>query len=258
MSGIRDSFTLEGKRALVTGAGRGIGREIAVAFAQLGAQVALVSRSGTELEETRRLIEADGGRAVQLPYDLLELGTGAELIDLAEDGLGAPVDNIVHSAGLQHRAPAAEFPPSQWDRLLRVNLTVPFLLSQELGRRQLDAGREGNHIFIASLASVMGLGDTVAYNASKSGVMGLVRSLSTEWSARGIRANAIAPGYIETAMTADLMADPVKRAARFAQIPMRRFGRPDDIVGAAVFLAAPLSSYVTGQLLFVDGGTSTI
>jgi NAD(P)-dependent dehydrogenase (short-subunit alcohol dehydrogenase family) len=159
---------------------------------------------------------------------------------------------------MQHRQPAAEFSSEAWARVMQLNLFAPFRLSQEIGRRQIDAGAGGNHIFIASLASVIGLENALAYNAAKSGVMGLVRGLSREWARHGIRVNAIGPGYVTTAMTADLMADDEKRANLLRQIPMARFGSPEDLGGAAVFLASDASRYMTGHLLFVDGGASAI
>ena len=251
-------FSLKGRRALVTGAGRGIGQAIAIALAQSGAALALNSRTVDELAATRKVIESAGGTAHTVPGDLSMLESIPALVGAAEDALSGVVDIVVHSAGMQHRQPAAEFSSEAWARVMQLNLFAPFRLSQEIGRRQIDAGGQGNHIFIASLASVIGLENALAYNAAKSGVMGLVRGLSREWARHGIRVNAIGPGYVTTAMTADLMADDEKRGNLLRQIPMGRFGSPEDFGGPAVFLASDASRYMTGHLLFVDGGASAI
>lgn len=254
MPAIAEQFSLTGRRALVTGGGRGIGQAIALAMAAAGASVALTSRSVDQLEATRRSIEEGGGRAVALPVDLGDAAMIAPLVDAAEEQLGGHVDIVVHSAGTQHRSPAATFPLEGWERVLSVNLTAPFLLSQEVGRRQLERGEPGSHIFVCSLTSILGLPNLAAYNAAKSGLMGVVRALSVEWARAGIRVNGISPGYVETAMTKDLLADPVRRAELFARIPAQRFGTTEELGAPAVFLAADASAYMTGQLLIVDGG----
>ncbi len=251
---IAGQFSLQGRRALVTGAGRGIGRAIALGLAGAGAAVALASRSAEQLDEARLVVAEAGGTAVALPADLADAGRIPALVDDAEDGLGGPIDIVVHSAGTQHRSPAATFPLAEWEHLLSVNLTAPFLLSQELGRLQLDRGEPGSHIFVCSLTSILGLPNLAAYNAAKSGLMGVVRALSVEWSGAGIRVNGISPGYVETAMTHELMADPVRNAQLLARIPMGHFGTPEQLAAPAVFLASEAAAYLTGQLLIVDGG----
>lgn len=244
-------FSLEGKRALVTGAGRGLGLAIASGLAQSGAHVALVSRSQDEL---RTAAEGIGSAAMAFPSDVSARGAAAPLLDEAEDGLGGGIDIVVHAAGVQHREPAESFDPDAWDRVISINLTAPFLLSQELGKRQLEQGRGGSHIFIGSLSSHLSLPSVVAYTASKAGIYGVLRNLSLEWAGRGIRVNGLGPGYIRTKLTEAVFNDAERKQRMLDRIPMNRFGEPEELAGAAVFLASDASSYITGQLLMVDGG----
>lgn len=251
---VLDYFSLVGKRAMVTGAGRGIGRAIAIGLAQAGASLALTSRSVEQLDETRESIDQSGGESYVVAGDLGISETIPGLVDNAEQALHGPLDIVVHGAGTQHREAALTFPKEAWEHVLRVNLTAPFILSQEIGRRQISRGMPGNHIFVASLASVLGLADLVAYTAAKSGVMGVVRALSKEWSSERIRVNGISPGYVETAMTKEVFADPEKRQKLLSRIPMERFGTPGELAAPTVFLASDASAYMTGQLLIIDGG----
>ncbi|HVW45319.1 MAG TPA: SDR family oxidoreductase [Amycolatopsis sp.] len=251
MIGVLDTFGLGGRRALVTGAGRGLGAAMARGLAEAGASVALVSRSADQVAATAAAI---GDRGFALPADVSDPETFPALVDRAEERLGGPIDIVLHAAGVQHRQPAVDFDRPAWDALIAVNLSAPFFLSQEIGRRQLGAGRPGSHIFVASLGSHIGLRDVVAYTAGKSGLWAVVRNLAVEWSAHGIRANAIGPGYIRTELTKALLDDPDSHRRILARVPMGRLGTPDDMAGAAVFLASDASAYVTGQLLMVDGG----
>jgi NAD(P)-dependent dehydrogenase (short-subunit alcohol dehydrogenase family) len=164
------------------------------------------------------------------------------------------VTTVVHAAGIHARHKAEDFDLAVWRGVIEVNLVAPFALSQEIGRRQLAGGRSGQHIFIGSLTSFISIPETSAYTASKSGVFGVVRSLSQEWSGRGIRVNGIAPGYVRTELTEVVFADAERSARNLSRIPMGRFGEPDDIAQVAVFLASPQSGYITGQMLPVDGG----
>lgn len=249
-----EQFSLSGRRALVTGAGRGIGQAIAVGLAEAGAAVALVARTVEQLESTRRIVSARGGSAsAALAHDLAAVDSRT-VVDSAEDAIEGPIDILVHAAGVQRRGPAASFTRENWDLVVHLDLTVPFLLSQEVGARQLDRAAPGSHLFIASLSSAIGLANGIAYNAAKSGLAGVVRALSREWSPSGIRVNGIAPGYVETQMTSDLLADDAKRSELLGRIPMARFGSPSDMAAPAVFLASDAARYVSGQLLFVDGG----
>ncbi|WP_307277008.1 SDR family oxidoreductase [Arthrobacter sp. W4I7] len=246
-----DKFSLAGKRALVTGAGRGLGRATAEGLAAAGAKVALVSRTSAEIEEVAAAI---GANAVACPGDISATAAIPGMLDEIEKKLGGAIDVVLHAAGVQHRQPAQDFDPAEWDRVINVNLTAPFLLSQQIGKRQIQRGMEGSHIFIGSLSSHISLPDVVAYTASKSGIYGLIRNLSTEWSRYGIRVNGIGPGYFRTKLTEAVFADPERQQQLMDRIPMQRFGDPEDLAGAAVFLASPAAGYVTGQLLMVDGG----
>lgn len=246
-------FSLEGKNAIVTGAGRGLGRGMASALASAGAKVALVARSEQELHSTASDI---GTLAAPLRFDIGGNVPFSSLVDDAENILGGAIDIVVHAAGIQHRESAEAFARSDWQHVLDINLTAPYFLSQEVGKRQIAAGRQGSHIFVGSLTSHLSIPSTIAYTASKSGIYGVLRALSLEWSGRGIRANGIGPGYIRTRMTEAVFNDAARSKELFQRIPMGRFGTPDDMAGAVIFLASGASAYVTGQLLMVDGGWS--
>lgn len=244
---LHDRFSLTGKTALVTGGSRGLGQAMARGLVDAGARVVVVARTADAVAAS-----ADELGAIGIVADVAQ--APAKLLDDAEAALGAPLDIVVHGAGVQHRQPAEEFDPEQWERLLRINLTAPFALSQELGRRQLERGTGGSHIFIGSLTSTISMPQISAYTASKSGVYGVARSLSSEWSGRGIRVNAIGPGYFRTELTEAVFSDPKRYDEMLARIPMGRFGDPEELAGLAVFLASDASSYLTGQLINVDGG----
>ncbi|MDO2934681.1 SDR family oxidoreductase [Paeniglutamicibacter sulfureus] len=248
---MNESFSLVGRRALVTGGSRGLGRAIAGGLIGAGASVAIVSRTASEVQSAATDL---GAAAYPLAMDVAVAGQEATVIDQAENVLGGPLDIVVHAAGVQHRQPAEEFDPAEWERILRINLTAPFMLSREIGARQLRRGTQGSHIFIGSLTSLLSLPDVSAYTASKAGIHGVLRSLSTEWSGRGIRANGIAPGYFRTELTEAVFADTERYQKMLDRIPMGRFGKPEELAGTAVFLASDASSYTTGQLLVVDGG----
>lgn len=246
MSSVLDSFSLAGRRVLVTGGSRGLGRAMARGLAGAGAEVVAVSRT---------VVQDDADRGVHpLAGDVTDTARVTEMVDAAEQILGGTVDSIVHAAGVQHRASAVDFPLEEWERVVRVNLTAPFVLSQEVGRRQIERGVAGSHVFIASLTSMLGIPDIAAYAATKTGVMGVVRSLAVEWAPQGIRVNAIGPGYFRTALTEELFTNDEARDGLMRRIPQKRFGSPDDLSGALVFLTSDASVYVTGQLLMVDGG----
>lgn len=247
---VTGTVVLDGHVVLVTGAGRGIGLGIARAMAAAGAKVAMISRSAAQLEEASR--DVPGSLAV--PFDVSEFSRVPGLVDEIERHFEATVTTVVHAAGIHARHKAEDFDLDVWRSVIEVNLVAPFALSQEIGRRQLAASHPGNHIFIGSLTSFISIPETSAYTASKSGVFGVVRSLSQEWSGRGIRVNGIAPGYVRTELTEVVFADPERSARNLSRIPMGRFGVPDDIAQVAVFLASEQSAYITGQMLPVDGG----
>jgi 2-deoxy-D-gluconate 3-dehydrogenase len=247
------AFDLTDRLAVVTGARRGIGLAIADALAAAGADVVAVS-AGQEADggAVRDRVEAHGRRFRGFAVDL---GDRAAVGDLVErlDALERPVDVLVNNAGTIHRTPAVDHRDDAWDRVLGVNLTAPFLLARALGARMVDRG-DGKVIFIASLLSFQGGITVPSYTASKHGVAGLVKALANEWAARGVNVNGIAPGYIATDNTRALRDDPERSGAILERIPAGRWGRPDDLAGAAVFLASSASDYVHGTIVAVDGG----
>lgn len=249
--GVLDLFRLDGRTALVTGSRRGIGRSMAVALAEAGADVIAVSRNqeaaGSELE---REVTALGRRFRGLRCDL---GQRPQVYALLEQLGDQCIDILVNNAGTILRKPAAEHPDDWWDQVLETNLTSGFVLARELGRRMIERGA-GKIIFTASLLTFQGGITVPGYAAAKAGVGSLVKALANEWAGRGVQVNAIAPGYIATDNTAALQADPVRNPQILARIPAGRWGSPDDFKGATVFLASAASDYVNGEILVVDGG----
>jgi 2-deoxy-D-gluconate 3-dehydrogenase len=249
---ILDSFRLDGRVALVTGANRGLGQGYALALAEAGADVALLGR--TDPDETTERVEATGRRVISLPYDLGTAGP-AELtaaVDRVRAEFGR-LDILVNNAGIIRRAPAEDASAADWDDVLTVNLDAVFHLSQAAGRVMLAQGG-GRIINVASMLSFQGGIRVPAYTAAKHGVLGLTRALANEWAGRGVNVNAVAPGYIATDNTAALRADPARAEAILERIPAGRWGTPEDLMGAVVFLASDAARYVHGAVLPVDGG----
>jgi 2-deoxy-D-gluconate 3-dehydrogenase len=250
---ILDRFRLDGKTALVTGARRGIGRAIAVALAEAGADIIAASAGQ---EGAGSAIETDvTSRGRKFRGYVCDLSDRKSIYTLV-DSVGRecpPVDILVNNAGTVLRKPAEEHPDEYWDRVIAINLDAQFVLAREFGRRMLERG-SGKIIFTASLLSFQGGITVPGYAAAKGGVAQLAKALANEWAGRNVQVNAIAPGYIETDNTAPLLADPVRNAAILSRIPAGRWGRPDDLAGVAVFLASAASDYVNGTLVSVDGG----
>lgn len=251
--GVLDLFRLDGKIALVTGCRRGLGRAMAVALAEAGADIIGVSRSlEPEGSEVEREVRAQGRRFWAYRADFRNReAVYAFLRQVMEDF--PVIDILVNNAGTILRAPAAEHPDEYWDEVIETNLNAQWILARELGRRMVERGA-GKIIFTASLLSFQGGITVPGYAASKGAVAQLVKALANEWASRGVQVNAIAPGYMETDNTAALRADPVRYPAILARIPAGRWGRPDDVKGAVVFLASAASDYVNGSILVVDGG----
>ena len=247
-------FSLADRVALVTGGSSGIGRAIAEAFAEAGARVVLVARSEQALAAARDRIVAGGGQAYFVPCDLADRG---EIVRCAEHAARAfgPPDIVVNGAGLNVRKPMLDLTADDWDRTMRVNLEAPFFLSQRLVPAMIARGW-GRIINIASLQSVRAFANSGAYGASKGGVMQLTRAQAEAWSSKGINANAIAPGFFATPLTAAVASDPVKWQANAARTFIGRNGELPDLAGTAIYLASRASDYVTGQTIFVDGGFS--
>jgi 2-deoxy-D-gluconate 3-dehydrogenase len=248
---ILESFQLNSKNALVTGSSRGLGAAIAFALAQAGANVGLHGRSANgkaSCDSIRKL----GKKSFYFPGDLAKPEVASALVQKTVDEFGS-IDILVNNAGTIRRAPAAEFPQSDWDELIAVNLSAVFRLSQLAGRHMLKAGR-GKILNIASLLSFQGGILVPAYAAAKGGVAQLTKALANEWAAKGVNVNAIAPGYMATDNTRALRDDPQRSRQILERIPAGRWGAASDLAGAAVFLCSPASDYVNGHLLLVDGG----
>jgi 2-deoxy-D-gluconate 3-dehydrogenase len=241
-----------GKTVLVTGCRRGIGRTVALTFAEAGADVVGVSATlEADGGEVGREIEARGGSFRGHACDLGDRAAIYRLIDALRES--PPIDVLVNNAGTIRRAPAADHADEDWDAVLAVNLTAPFVLTRELGAKMLERGH-GKIVFIASLLSFQGGINVPGYAASKGGMAQLTKALANEWAARGVNVNAVAPGYIETDNTQALQDDPVRSRQILERIPAERWGRPEDVAGAVLFLASPAADYVHGVVLPVDGG----
>ncbi|HJP73332.1 MAG TPA: 2-dehydro-3-deoxy-D-gluconate 5-dehydrogenase KduD [Pseudonocardiaceae bacterium] len=249
---ILDSFRLDGRVALVTGGNRGLGQACAVALAEAGADIALLGR--TEPSETNARLRALRRRAVHIPCDLAEAGPAgiAAAVDAALSEMGR-IDILVNNAGIIRRAPAAEVTGADWDEVLTVDLDAVFQLCQAAGRTMIARGR-GKIINVASMLSFQGGVRVPAYAAAKHAVIGLTKALANEWAAFGVNVNAVAPGYMATGNTAPLRADPERSAAILDRIPAGRWGTPEDLMGAVVFLASDAARYVHGTVLAIDGG----
>ncbi|MDR3229579.1 MAG: 2-dehydro-3-deoxy-D-gluconate 5-dehydrogenase KduD [Puniceicoccales bacterium] len=251
MSGILELFKLGGKTAIVTGANRGLGQAVALALAEAGADIAAVSLHSPE--ETVAQIRALGRRAEAFPADLGERAALPSLYAQIKERFPTP-DILVNNAGIIRRAAFADFTEKDWDDVLGVNLDAAFFLSQLFVRDLLGREARGKIIHIASMLSFQGGVRVPSYTAAKSGLAGLTRLMANELAARGINTNAIAPGYMATDNTAALRADVTRNTEILGRIPAARWGTPDDIKGAAVFLASPASDYVNGHVFAVDGG----
>ena len=248
-SSILDLFRLDGRVALVTGAASGLGAAIAVALAEAGAQVAVHGNRRAALDTAISI----GASAAAFQADLGDTAGAEKLFAEVKQRFGR-VDILVNNAGTIHRDAAEEFKLEDWQRVLQVNLTSVFQLSQLVGRDLLARKSRGKIINIASLLSFQGGIRVPAYSASKGGVAQLTKALANEWAAHDIQVNAIAPGYFATTNTEALQADPVRNRQILERIPAGRWGKPEDLAGAAVYLASPASDYVTGTVLTVDGG----
>jgi NAD(P)-dependent dehydrogenase (short-subunit alcohol dehydrogenase family) len=247
-------FSLRGRVALVTGGSSGIGRAMARAIALAGARVVLLARREEPLAETAAALRTEGCEAAWVSADLADRTAVLRGAAAAAVPFGEP-DIVVNAAGVNIRPPMADLTVAEWDTLLAVNLTAPFLLGQRFGPAMAGRGW-GRILNVASQQAVRAFGNSGGYGAAKAGLAGLTRSQSEAWAPRGVCSNAIVPGFVATPLTAEVAADPVRSAALAARTMVGRNGEPADFEGVAVFLASRASGYVTGQMIFVDGGLS--
>jgi NAD(P)-dependent dehydrogenase (short-subunit alcohol dehydrogenase family) len=247
-----EMFSLKGRVALVTGASSGLGVQFAKALADNGAAVALVARRADRLKSLKDEIEGKGGRAVAIEADVTDHAAIARAFDAAEKAFGT-VTILVNNAGIAHGGRAVEMPPEEWRKVLSTNLDAVFFWAQEAARRLLAAKKQGA---IVNIASVLGLAvskGAVAYAAAKAGVVQVTKALAVELAFKGVRVNAIAPGWFVTEMNDDYLSSEAGAAIK-REIPMGRFGNPGDLDGALLLLVSDAGSYITGATVVVDGG----
>ena len=249
---ISDKLRLDGKVALVTGASRGLGRAMALGLAEAGADVAVVSRTKKALNALVEEIRALGRRGLSIRADVTDRDEVEELVRRTMEAFGR-IDILVNNAGTIFRAAAEEYPEEAWDRVMAVNLKGVFLCCQAVGKVMI-AQRRGKIINIGSLLSEIGVPLIPAYTASKGGVRQLTKALAVEWAQYNIHVNAIGPGYFRTELTDALQKDEERAAWILSRTPMGRWGVPEDLKGPVVFLASDASNFITGQMLYVDGG----
>ena len=250
---VLDRFRLDGRRALVTGGSKGLGKVIATALAEAGADVAIAARNEAEATAAAVEIASATARVVRaFSADVSRPEDVERLIGEAENAIG-PIDILVNNAGNNIRGNAHELSEADWDTVLDLNLKSPFMLARRVGPKMAERGW-GRIINLGSILSAIGVAGRAPYASSKAGILGLTRVLALEYATKGVTVNAICPGPFATDMNKPLLDDPVKYQAFVAKIPMGRWGELHEIAGIAVFLASDASSYVTGSAMYVDGG----
>jgi NAD(P)-dependent dehydrogenase (short-subunit alcohol dehydrogenase family) len=245
-------LSLEGKTAVVTGGTSGIGRALSLGLADAGADVIASARRQQQVDETAKEIEKRGRKTLRLASDVCDRASLERLLAATLDGFGK-IDILVNCAGIIKRTPTLTVPEEEWVNILNTNLTGTLRACQVFGKHMLVRGY-GRIVNIASLNSFVALSEVAAYAASKAGVTSLTRSLAVEWSKNGVTVNSIAPGVFRTDMNAKLLDSTARGQELLMRTPMGRFGKTEELIGAAVFLASDASSFVTGQTLVVDGG----
>ena len=244
------TFSLLNKLAVITGASRGIGASIAAALAHAGARVVLLGRDDAALSDVQKVIAASGHPVSTATLDVTDVAQISLQFDRILQDFG-PLDILINNAGVEQVAPSLAVTEAIWDRILDTNLKGAFFCAQAAARCMI---RGGSIVNLCSLTSEVGVTTAAPYGASKSGLAGLTRSLAVEWAAKGIRVNGIGPGYFRTALTEAFYQDASWQQIMLPKIPLQRFGELDDLSGAAVFLSSDAASYITGQILYVDGG----
>jgi len=251
-----ERFSLKGKRALVTGASKGIGSVVAVVLAEAGADVAVTGRDRAGLEDTAAQIRALGRRCTTIEADLATVDGANHAAAAALDFFGT-VDILVNSAGVSYPAPMLDTPVEDWDAIMAVNLRAPFLIARALAPKMIEQ-RSGKIINISSQAGVIALDDHAAYSASKGGLNMLTKAMTAEWSRYNIQCNAVAPTVILTPMGERVWGEPAKGDPMKAKIPLGRFGRPVEVADLVLYLASPASDLITGDVILMDGGYTAL
>jgi len=245
-------FDLTGKRALITGSSRGIGFALAKGLAGAGAEVILNGRDSARLAEAAAELKADGATIHELPFDATDHGATKAAVDGFEAASGA-IDILINNAGMQHRTPLEDFDPADFERLMQTNVTTVFNVGQAVARHMIKRG-QGRIINICSVQSALARPGIAPYTASKGAVANLTKGMATDWAKHGLQVNGLAPGYFETELNAALVADPEFSAWLAKRTPAGRWGKVEELVGAAIFLAGESASFVNGHVLYVDGG----
>lgn len=257
--GVAQSFDLTGRVALVTGGSSGLGLQIATAYAEQGARLAIVARSAERLEDAAEQLRSAGAEILTVAADLTDRQASAAIVGRVLDEWGG-IDVLVNNAGATWGAPAEDHPVEAWDKVIGLNLTAVFRLTTEVARASMLRRGHGRVVMVASVAGLIGnhpaMAGTVAYSTSKGGLIAMTRALAAEWANRGITVNAIAPGFFPTRMTRGTLA--AAGDALAGAIPLGRVGGPDDLAGAAVLLGSDASAYMTGQVIAVDGGITAV
>lgn len=251
---ILDKFRLDGRCGIVTGGGSGIGKAMARGLAEAGADVVIAARHADRIEAAaEELSAAGGGKVVAMAVDMADPASIQALVDRTVAAFGQ-IDFLFNNAGTIHRSPAEDFPLEAWNHVVQVNLTGPFLLAQAVARVMIAAKRKGKIVNTSSLIAMQGGRNVAAYAATKAGLTQLTKAMCNDWAKHNILVNAIGPGWVRTEMTGPLRENETRYAEISGRIPLGRWAEPEDLAGAAVFLACDASDYITGQVLFVDGG----
>ncbi|MGA2317196.1 MAG: SDR family oxidoreductase [Thermodesulfobacteriota bacterium] len=251
---LNDLFGLGGEVALVTGATRGLGKAIALALSKAGADVAVAARNKQLLEKTASEIAALGRRSLPIVVDISDTESIRGMVENAIKGFGK-IDILVCNAGVLISKRMTDLTLKDWDTTIKTNLTSAFYCAQLVGRHMIDR-KKGKIIFISSAQGKMGVNGSCAYGPSKAGLIQLVKGLAVEWSRFGVNVNAIAPGGFETDMMSPIINDPKANERALQMIPMRRYGKPEELAGLVILLASKASDYITGTTIIIDGGWS--